>query len=62
MLITGVLTDNQSRLNVRTHVWVRPIGFDMGEVGGSNPPGPATQSLISTHFFARWTLRALPDS
>ena len=25
---------------VSTRVLVRPIGFDMLEVGGSNPPGP----------------------
>ncbi len=34
----------------------------MVEVGGSNPPGPTTQSRIITHFFARWTPRALLDS
>ncbi len=27
---------------------VRPIGLDMVEVGGSNPPGPTTQSRINT--------------
>ena len=26
--------------NVSTRVLVRPIGLDMVEVGGSNPPGP----------------------
>jgi len=40
MLINVVLKNNQSRLNVSTRVLVRPIGLDMVEGGGSNPPGP----------------------
>ena len=36
--------------------------FDMVEVGGSNPPGSNTHCPKNTHFFARWTLRALDDS
>ena len=35
--------------------------FYMAEVGGLNPLGRTTQSCINTYFFARWTLRTLPD-
>ncbi len=34
--------------NSFTRVLVRPIRLDVVEVGGSNPPGPTTQSLINT--------------
>ena len=40
MFIKVVLKDHQSSPNEPTRVLVRPIGLDVVEVGGSNPPGP----------------------
>ena len=45
-----VLRDNQSRFDVPTRVLVRPIGLDMVEVGGSNPPGPT--KFLSLCFYS----------
>ena len=34
--------------NASTRVLVRPIGFDMVEIGGSNPPGPTIWQTLAT--------------
>ena len=43
-----------------TRVLVRPIGLDMVEVGGSNPPGPTTRTLINTDFLLAGHYSHLP--
>ena len=51
----GVFRENNySRLKESPHVLVRPIGLDMVEVGGSNPPGPTkflSRCFYDTLFF-----------
>ena len=42
--------DKSDRLAASTRALVRPVGLDMVEVGGSNPPGPA--KFLSLCFYS----------